>query len=162
MSFSIDIKGIPEAKLMFDVAGSACSKASREYVQKMGRLAVKQEKTELVADGDIRTGSLYASLKTKIPYMTRLGYYVSISGPSKSFGHFIRWRKSGKYAGRPLLAQPAKYAHLVEGGTEERHTKSGANRGSMPAHHYTEHSWEKLQSVNASLAKQIYEKALNA
>lgn len=161
MSFDVTIKGIPEAKLMFDVAGASCNKASREYVQKMGRLAVKEEKNALSNDPGIWTRALYKSLGTKIPYFTRLNYYVSISGPKKNYRLFIRDRKSGKYAGKPLYAIPSRYAHLVEHGTAPRYTQSDAYRGIMPAFHYTEVAYHKLSNMNKLVASQIYKKALN-
>lgn len=62
-------------------------------------------------------------------------------------------RVGGQYKGN--------VAHLVEKGTKPRQTKSGANRGVMPALHFLERAFEQTKAVvqeniNVELARRVY------
>lgn len=62
-------------------------------------------------------------------------------------------RVGGQYKGN--------VAHLVERGTKRRQTKSGANRGVMPALHFLERAFEQTKTVvqeniNVELARKVY------
>ena len=66
---------------------------------------------------------------------------IGIIGPRNDFvGDVVVNRKTKrksfkrkKFKGESYTRRPSKYAHLVEGGTDDRQTKDNKNRGSAPA-----------------------------
>lgn len=161
MNYNLSIKGMPECKALMTNASNNASKASREYVQKMGTIAKTEEKKELLVTRNIWTRALYDSMSVKIPRVRDLGYYTAVSGASKSTRQFIRIRQRGAKAGKTLVAIPANYAHLVEAGTVERYTKTGAYRGKMPASKFTEHAYATVVTLYKLKASQVFKKYLN-
>lgn len=82
-----------------------------------------------------------------------------VKASAKSFGN----RDLGAVTAGPRRNKPFKgfAGHLVEYGTKVRATKSGANRGIMPAHPFAEPAWEATKDqvqgkVNEEIGNELY------
>jgi HK97 gp10 family phage protein len=67
------------------------------------------------------------------------------------------FKKANKRKGEAGTRRPANYAHLVENGTVQRKTKSGANRGSVTPNPFTKRTSEAV----AQQVQSILESAVN-
>jgi hypothetical protein len=159
---SISVEGSPQVKQMLSRLGQNQNKASREYVTKGNRIAVREIKSEVT---DHRhTTALYQSIASKIPHLAKTHIYMGIVGVKKDFKLFIRERKKGAYAGTKkanLYQIPAKYLHLLERGswkTGPRYTSRGRYTGVMPAFHVMRDASLRVTNMCKLLASQVFKK----
>jgi hypothetical protein len=68
------------------------------------------------------------------------------------------FKKGKKENGKAGFRQPFRYSHLVEKGTQQRKTMSGANRGAVSATNYMEKTRQQVEQQVAA----IFEKAVAA
>ena len=68
-------------------------------------------------------GLLRKSLGYKVKTYTKTGTAVAVCGPRKGFREQIGVVSRGKDKGKPIFADPQKYAHLVENGTRRTSAK---------------------------------------
>lgn len=119
----------------------------------MRKVASVMNKSAKALETRIRTGQLKRSLGVKVRVYPsgvalgivepRAGFRIPFSGGHRNF---VSLR----------FINPRKYAHLVERGTKERHTKSGASRGAMPPAPFLEPAF----TVNEGKVEPIFAEAL--
>lgn len=154
--FTLSLSGVPEVKRTFMRVAEQGTKASRDFATKVGRVARKEIKQEIKKNDTILTKALYDSIEFKVPNLRKTGSYIAVAGPSKDFQRPVRMRKSGKHAGKMLIAKPMAIAHLVEDGTVQRKTKKGENRGVMPKFQQTAHARNTIKQIYVSVALRVF------
>lgn len=117
------------------------------------------------------SGALKRSITSAVRRYKNGCIVLGIAGPDYNFTGNIVTNKKGKKtfkkkdrrrqtaadaSGR--FRRPAKYAHLVEKGTVQHQTKSGQNRGSVPANPFVQQTARQTEH----LVKMIFENAVKA
>lgn len=104
------LKGLP-AKLQRKIMRKALSKATKGTVAAARRLVPRE------------TGLLKKSIGRKVVTYKESGVLVVVIGPRKGFRQDVTRRGRGK----PSIADPVNYAHLVEFGTKPHSLLKGAS-----------------------------------
>jgi HK97 gp10 family phage protein len=103
-------------ELQTKVVNQAMKKAN-EYIEQQYRYYVPNY-----------TGALSRSINTKIKKYQDGRFTVGIAGVDMAYTEMIFPKKG---IGQPRTVRPAKYIHLIEGGTVKRQNKKGQNRGQV-------------------------------
>jgi HK97 gp10 family phage protein len=134
----------------------------REAVFEANKLLIGTIRSEAPKD----SGALQKSVSGVVRQYQNGRIVLGVVGPeynytgaviSKGRGKKKSFKKLKKGEKAENMRRPAKYAHLVEGGTAQRKTESGANRGSVSPNPFMAPSLEK---VKAQIQK-IFENAIN-
>jgi HK97 gp10 family phage protein len=134
MKFELVGTELLEAKILA-LNSTLRSTTLKKATNKANKLLVSTVQQNAPAETKILKKSITSVVRTY-----RKGkFVVGVVGPNKDYGGYVIKKKSGKsfrrekniVKGTKGLRRPVRYAHLMEGGTQKRETKSGANRGSV-------------------------------
>jgi hypothetical protein len=104
----------------------------------------------------VKTGTLRRSASVEIRDYKEGAIIVGIMGPLYGYVEIITNKK-----GKSRRVQPAKYLHLIEGGTKKCETRSGQNRGIMPARPFIHQARLEVATQVADIFKIELEKQLS-
>ena len=119
----------------------ACEKVERTATKRIEAAItpiLQEFETEAMARVPYDTGSLMQSFGIKIKKYGRGTAIFGIAGPQITDGEFET--PKGKRV-------PWRYFHLVTGGTKERQTRKGYNRGSVQANPFYDRLKEKYRKL---------------
>jgi hypothetical protein len=89
-----------------------------------------------------KTGALLRGIDTKIKKYQDGKFTVGIVGIDWGHMEIVRSQK-----GKSRRVQPARYAHLIDGGTTQRKTKKGQNRGRVRGNLFIHQIQESTEST---------------
>jgi hypothetical protein len=109
------------------------------------------------------SGALKKSIGTVIRSYKSGRVIVGVVGPKSDYAGYVikkgnkkikTFRKAKKGESSKGLRKPSKYARLVNNGATSRVTQSGANRGSVTANSFMEHSFDAVKNQIVQILEQ--------
>ncbi len=127
------------------------TKIEKDAIVEANKILVSAIKSNVPVD----SGTLQKSVGAVIRKYDGGKVVVGVVGPRSDFSaHIVQNSKTkkksfkkAKFSPKAALRRPSKYAHLVEGGTAARVTKTGGNRGSVSANPFMERAIANAKSA---------------
>jgi HK97 gp10 family phage protein len=117
----------------------------------------------ITANAPQDSGALKKSIGTVIRSYRSGQVVVGVIGPKSDYAGYVirkgkrKTFKKAKKGENKGIRKPSKYAHLVNGGTTNRVTQNGANRGSVTPKWFMEDSFDAVKDQ----IQQIFETTIN-
>jgi hypothetical protein len=151
---------------------SALPDKVRIKLEKQATAAVNRMLVSAIkSNAAIASGALQKSITSKVRVYKGGKIIVGITGPDKDFqGNIVEKKngskgfqktKKGAQGGGTNYRRPAKYAHLVDGGTKNRTTAMGKNRGSVTGTKFMTATVEGMKAQIKSLFENAVKEAVS-
>jgi len=122
----------------------------RTAITEINKIIAAQLKSAVPKD----SGALQKSIKAVRRSYKGGDLVMGIAGPEVNFTGYAGTNNKGKRTfkrgkkqdGQNGFKRPSKYIHLVEFGTQNRTTSSGASRGSVTGTHVVEYAQEQIEN----------------
>ncbi|MDR3233760.1 MAG: HK97 gp10 family phage protein [Planctomycetaceae bacterium] len=124
---------------------------------------------QMKSNAPVDSGALQQSITSVVRSYKGGRIVLGFIGPEYSYTGVVTKNKQGqkvlkkvkKNKGEAGIRRPANYAHLVELGTVQRTTQSGANRGSVAPNNFTQKTAEEVTPQVQTILENAVSEALN-